>query len=73
MLPWSDTNRYSQPTSSELTIFPRASNYSDLSAFLQDTILAVEHEREYRANGYQACLRLEEPSYQPINFRFDVI
>lgn len=74
MHPWSDSNPYSQPSSTELTIFPRAANYSDLLAFLRDTAQAVEHEREYRSNGYRNSVLTEEPIYfSNCRIAFDVI
>lgn len=47
MKPWSDTNRFSQTGYSAPTVFPIASNYMDLSLYVEDLALAEKRQESH--------------------------
>lgn len=47
MIPWSDTNRFSQTGYSAPTIFPQVQNYVDIAAWIEDYTKAVARQNSH--------------------------
>lgn len=74
---WNDSNSYSQPESSDPTIFPQACHYTDLTRFHRDMNRAILREAVHRSNSYlhsaEAFLESELSRLEHVRSQWDVL